>query len=816
VPFPLSAGLLLGLTLAAPPAPAAPVAPAPAAPVAPAPTAPAAPASAATAEIEGQIVTRRGAPVAEAQLVLLRVEPGHGETPVESTDTDRAGRFRVPPVPLGAYVLDVRADGFDTLRYAFALTAPVGGLTLRLDPTTEDPTHLTFVYAPTALPGDDGTSTSTLSAKEIQSLPGGTTRSLNDVVATQPGITRDNYGAIHVRGNFAGLALRVDDIPLPPSVQDRLQQLLGSQVVEHAEVIVGGLPAEFGESVAGVVDIQTRRPGPKPDGELQLAYGTYSQIEGQAFGAGRFGPLSVVGAASLGTTERGLDPPAASPILHDRLQAGRAFVSADDRLSSTDHLRLLMAYGESHYQIPIDPTLLPLSAAPPGAMRAGDQYGNDPPDFVPYNANPTEDERDLFSALSWFHDFGSRATLQIAPFVRYERSSLSCDPADALGATADPGQTCSDVLHRVVQGGAVVNQTIGVGRHDIKAGLLFDDQRSTVGYAQYFRDDASPDGGADPTATLAGQDQVDVLLGAACVQDRIALGKWTVFPGARLDLLRASFDGITSTLVGPSLRLGVSYALSPALLLHAFVGYLWQPPTYDAPTAARILGVVPTGSPIPDDLRAELDGYAEIGLAAQLLPQLRVALTPWVRLSRHTIDDNEVGDTALTADYNYDHGRAAGLEVSAVWALWRRLHGFANATFEVSQGSGIASARYLFTPDQLAFTGYQSTDNAQKVSANAGLDLADQAGSTHLSGLVTFGSGLRTGPTNNATLPASTIVDLTLRHRFDIPLRPEVAIDVRNLFDVVYAYRIATGSLAGTAYGSLREVGVRLMIPWGG
>ena len=436
----------------------------------------------------------------EAQLVLLRVEPGHGETPVESTDTDRAGRFRIPPVPLGAYVLDVRADGFDTLRYAFALTAPVGGLMLRLDPTTEDATHLTFVYAPTALPGDDGTSTSTLSAKEIQSLPGGTTRSLNDVIATQPGITRDNYGAIHVRGNFAGLALRVDDIPLPPSVQDRLQQLLGSQIVEHAEVIVGGLPAEFGESVAGVVDIQTRRPGPKPDGELLLAYGTYNQVEGQASGAGRFGPLSVVAAASLGTTERGLDPPAASPILHDRLRAGRAFVSADDRLSSTDHLRLLMAYGESHYQIPIDPTLLPLSAAPPGAVRAGDPYGNDPPDFVPYNANPTEDERDLFAALSWFHDFGPRATLQIAPFVRYERSSLSCDPAGALGATADPGQTCSDVLHHVVQGGAVVNQTIGVGRHDLKAGLLFDDQRSTVGYAQYFRDDASPEGGADPTA----------------------------------------------------------------------------------------------------------------------------------------------------------------------------------------------------------------------------------------------------------------------------------------------------------------------------
>jgi len=790
VAFPLSAGLLLAAALATP---------------------------SAGVEIEGQVVNRQGAPVAEAQLVLLKRDRSwqDGATPpdvvVEQTDTDAAGRFRIPPVPRGDYLLDVRADGFQTLRYAFDLETAIEGLVLRLD-VAEDPAHTTFVYAPSPLPGADGTSTSTLSAREIRALPGGTTNSLDDVVATQPGITRDNYGSIHVRGNFAGLQLRVDDIPLPPSVQDRLQQLIGSQIVERADVIVGGLPAEYGEGVAGVVDIHTRRT---PGGEAQVAYGTYDTVLGQAAGAGRVGRLSVVAAGSLQTTERGLDPPAATPILHDRLREGRAFLSADDRIDVADHLRLVVAYAESHYQIPIDPTLAPLSAAPPGATRGVDQYGNTPPDFVPYDANPTENERDLFGALSWFHDFGPRATLQIGPFARYERSQLACDPTASLGPTADPGQTCSDVSHRVVQGGVVVNQTVGIGRHDLKAGLLFDNQQSTVGYAEYFRDDASAGGGPDPAQTVTGQDKIEVQLGAVYLQDRIALGPWTLFPGVRLDVERASFDGARATLVGPSVRLGASYAFSPRLLAHAFLGTLWQPPSYDAPTAARVLGLVPPGSPVPADLFAEQDLYGELGIAAQPVPALRLAATPWVRFSRHTIDDAEVGDTALTADYNYDHGRAAGFELSAAWALWRRLHGFANVTFLLSEGSGIASARYLFTPEQLAFTGYQSTDNAQKVSANAGLDLVDQAGRTHLSGLVTFGSGLRTGPTNNATLPASTVVDLTLRHRFDVPLQPEVALDVRNLFDVVYAYRIATGSLAGTAYGSLREVTVRLTIPWG-
>jgi hypothetical protein len=198
-----------------------------------------------------------------------------------------------------------------------------------------------------------------------------------------------------------------------------------------------------------------------------------------------------------------------------------------------------------------------------------------------------------------------------------------------------------------------------------------------------------------------------------------------------------------------------------------------------------------------------------------VLPQLTLSLTPWGRLSQNTLDDNEVGDTALTADYNYVRGRAAGVEVAANVVIGRRLRGFANLSAEVAQGEGINSALYLFTAQQLAFTGYQSVDNAQALTANVGAEISDDSGRTHLSGLLRFGSGLRTGPTNNATLPPNTVIDLSLRHRFDLPLQPEVAFDVLNVFDVVYAYRIATGSLAGSAYGPLRQLQIRLIVPFG-
>ncbi|HSS39089.1 MAG TPA: TonB-dependent receptor [Polyangia bacterium] len=773
------------------------------------------PVPAEAAEVEGQVLSRRGAPVAEAQLVLLRRGSDGSEAPVEATDTDRLGRFRIPPVPRGAYVLDVRAPGFGALRYAFEVGAPVEGLALRLDPLDDASAHVAFVYAPQALPGRDGTSTATVTRGGIDAMPGGTTRALNDVLATQPGFTRDDQGAVHVRGNFAGLQLRVDGVTLPPSAQTHLQQLLDAQIVDRAEVILGGLPAEFGENVAGVIDIQTRRPGPKPYAEAQVLYGTYGTLRWQEAGDFRAGPFSIMAAGSAGTTARGLDPPAASPILHDRLHDGHAFLRIEERLGGGDRLQLLGAYGQTHYQIPIDPTLSPLSAAPPGAVRAPDQYGNQPPDFVPFDADPTESELDLFAALTWFHDFGPRAALQVSPFVRDETSTLTCDTARQLGPTADPGQTCSDVTHRVLHAGGAVNQTIALGRHELKTGVWIDAQRNHVDYSAYVRHDASAAGGPDPAATVAGADKVSIALAAVYAQDRIALGKLTLLPGVRLDWQRAAFDGATGDLWGPSVRLGASYLVSPRILAHAFGGYLWQPPTYDAPAAARVLGLVAPGQPIAAQLYAEDDAYAEVGLGADLVRALRVTATAWGRLSWHTLDDAEVGDTALTADYNYLRGRAAGLELGAVWTVLRRLHGFANATFELSQGTGIASAAYLFTPAQLAYTGHQATDNAQRVIANGGFDLADLAARTHLDALVTFGSGLRTGPVNAATLPAAAIVDLTLRHRFELPLRPELAIDVRNLFDVVYAYRIATGSLSGSAYGPLRTVDVRLILPFG-
>jgi outer membrane cobalamin receptor len=752
--------------------------------------------------------------LAEARLVLQSKD----RRPIGATDTDQAGRFRLPEIPPGSYELEVTAEGFAPLRRRLDVADDIRDLALVLEPIGASGFRTVVQSQRSALPSQDATTTTTLTRADIQLLPGGTTRQLNDVIATGQGVTPDNYGAIHVRGNFAGLQLRVDGIQLDTAIQDRLQQLLSPQIVDQARVVVGGLPAEFGEDVAGVIDVTTRRPEGNAEGAAEVLYGTYNHVEGEGHVAGAIGPFNAVAAGSLETTDRGLDSPAASPILHDALHDGRLFLRLEDAPSSKDRLELLGIYAESHYEIPIDPTVLPLSDGPPNALRGVDQFGNSPAQFVPYDSNPTELEREIFTGLSWRHDFGPGAQLQVVPTFRYAASVLTCDTMGQLGSTADPGSTCTSVDHQVFEGGLQATQTLVIGVNHFKAGLLFDYQQSSVAYSQFTRDDEAPYG-ADPSLTVSGADNLDTILGGVYVQDQIKLGKWTIFPGLRFDYQHAELQGggpgASSDLWGPSARLGAVYAFTDKVVLHAFVGTLWQPPSYDAPTAARILGLVPAGAPVPFDLKAELDYYAELGFAARVLPPLTLSLTSWGRLSQNTLDDNEVGDTALTADYNYVRGRAAGLEFAANVVAGRNLRGFANVSAEVAEGEGLESALYLFTPQQLAFSGYQELDNAQLVTANVGLDVSDNPGHTHLSGLLRVGSGLRTGPTQTSTLPPNTVVDLGLRHEFDVTLHPEVAIDVLNVFNEIYAYRIATGSLAGSAYGSLRQVQLRLTVHFG-
>jgi TonB-dependent Receptor Plug Domain len=688
--------------------------------------------------------------------------------------------------------------------------AAQGGAT---PPRPAEPIEVEVRGARLPAPSRTPASVTVVTRSTLDSLPGGAAQPLPDVLNTQPGFVTDSFGLLHARTNDGGESYVIDGVPLGMLPLGQFQSFVPMRMVQELKVVTGGFPAQYGGGLGAVIEVKTRHPIGGPAGQAQILYGTYQHVAPSFDYSQEIGKLTFLAGGSFETTNRGLDPPAATPILNDAMVKGTGFLRADYAIDARRRIEVLGGVTETHYQIPVDPTALPL---PPNAVREPDSYGNIPPAFVPYDAKPTELERDVFAAVAFTRTVGESDVLHVAPYVRESYGLLSCDAAGTLGPTSDQGSSCADLRRDSFHEGAAIDYEWTADDHQRwKTGIIVDVAEGNVGYTSYTRS-TSPEGGPDPSMTISGQDRTNVIGGGIYAQDTLTFGRWTVLSGARVDVQYTSYPGSgepSLSLASPSGRLGVSYAVSDDLVVHAFAGSLWQPPvSIDAPAAARILVPSLAGHTVPVDLKPENDWTAELGVERRLAEQASLGLTGWGRVSKDLLDRQSIGSTNLYESYNFSRGRAAGVEAWSKLALTRWVDGFANLGLQIGQGQGVDSARYLFTPAQLAFTGWQTLDHVQTWTANVALDLHDDGRTSHLSARLNYGSGMRTGADNTLTVPSHSTLDLTLRHRFDLGFHPEVAIDVYNVFNEVYALRIANG-VYGSAYGSLRRAEVRLAVP---
>ena len=378
-------------------------------------------------------------------------------------------------------------------------------------------------------------------------------------------------------------------------------------------------------------------------------------------------------------------------------------------------------------------------------------------------------------------------------------------PGRAAVQSSHPGATASDVTRLAHHLGATASYARTLGAHAIKLGAGADLLVGRTTYVAYGRDDDA--GALDPALTVRGVDRTSALTTGAYAQDRITTGRWVIDAGVRVDELHVSLDGGgTDDALGVSPRLGAAFAPTKDAVVHAFAGVLWQPPApLDAASAARALGAVPPGQVVRYDLRPETSAYGELGAAARLAGALRGGLTAWGRYAWNQLDDTAVGATSLLSNYNFARGRAAGLEATLDLRVGPWLSAFANGSLGLAQGQEIRSARYLFGADDLASAAWQTLDHAQTLTANLGATVRE--GRFTLTGVASYGSGLRTGPANTDHVPGHVHADVSMQYTFvshGYPIR--VATDVVNVLDARYAYRIANG-FVGSAYAAPRREG---------
>lgn len=722
------------------------------------------------------------------------------------------GTFTFSGVALGEYIIEAKAAGHLTAHQHLRVGS-AEAVIAELYCARPEARAVIVEEARVAAPTRSAGSVSTLSREALKVLPKGEDLAITEVVSTQAGFVQDAFGNVYARGNHANVQYQIDGIPIPDSVGNLFAQAIPVRLIDSVEILTGGLPAEYGNRLAAVVNIASRAGGVTPDGLVQIRYGSFQTIEPSAYYSRSIGRFSFFVGASYLQSQRALDPPAVTPILHDDGRSGRAFFRLDWKSGDSDRFELFGSYAHNFFQIPIDPTIAPLDPLRPSYVRPLDALGNSSPPFVPRDTDATETENELFLTASWVHTFAKKGRLQVAPYYKLSLGALAADALHALGPTADPGSIASDVIRRADHIGGVVHYSVLQGKHQIKTGLQVDYLLSATDYTQYVRNDASRQGGVDSAQTFAGADRTAALLFGAYLQDRWDYGRASVNLGVRIDeqhVILAS--GETNDQVGLSPRIGLSFAFLEDLVGHLFIGINWQPPSpIDAANAARVLGVIPATMQVPYDVAPETAAYGEAGLEGRVRKRLRLGAVLWGRYAINQLDDVAIGTTNLIANYNFQRGRAIGAEGKLELSLSRGLSAFGNVSWELAQGQGISSAKYLFDEEQLTSQEWQTLDHAQSWTANLGATV--QHGPAALTALVAYGSGLRTGADNSQTVPQHVRFDITLQYAFEnLPLRPRAAIDITNLFDAHYAYRIGNG-FVGSSYAAPRSVFLRISVP---
>src|SRR5262249_15353666 len=182
-------------------------------------------------------------------------------------------------------------------RYRLTFSAPDGrmderevqiasGDVLELDvtmPTLEETVTVVAPKREAPRPTTTASSASQIQREDIEARPRGDSASVNEILATQPGFVFDALGQIYVRGNHANIQYQLDGVPLPDTVSGLFGQFITPRLVENMEVITGGLPAEYGQRLSAVVNLNSRRPPPEGEGRAELLYGSFNTLTPSGF-----------------------------------------------------------------------------------------------------------------------------------------------------------------------------------------------------------------------------------------------------------------------------------------------------------------------------------------------------------------------------------------------------------------------------------------------------------------------------------------------------------------------------------------------------
>src|SRR5947209_8252236 len=386
--------------------------------------------------IQGTVKDPNGAVVPSAKVTVKQSVTGY----TQSAQTDTDGTFKLVNVPFNTYTIHAEAAGFQAAEQPVDLESNIPlsvDLTLNVAGTAASVTVTTSNSVDVE---SDRTSSDTDINQPVLERPVGATpsRAIENIVASTPGFVTDDNGRMHPRGSESQVQYVIDGVPVTDNLSAIFSTSVDARTLRTVEVLTGGIPAEFGDKLAGVINVNTRSGLEVPtQGGLSFSGGSFSTGEvGADFSTHtkRFGFLTNLSAT---TSQRYLDPPTIDNF-HNFGRTGKGFFRFDYQFSANDTVHATLTFGGSNFQVP--------------NRLEQELAGQD----------ERERLRDDSQNITYQHIFSPSAVGQISIFNRYGTAELLSNRLSTpVVATQD----------RTLQNyGAIASLSLTRGSHNLKFG----------------------------------------------------------------------------------------------------------------------------------------------------------------------------------------------------------------------------------------------------------------------------------------------------------------------------------------------------------
>jgi outer membrane receptor protein involved in Fe transport len=610
--------------------------------------------------LQGVVKDPTGALVPDAKVTVTQPVTGYHQT----VQTDAQGSFKLVNVPFNTYKVRAEAAGFQPVEKSVDLetTIPVSlELALSLEQASAAVTVSTDAGA---MLETDRTSSDTDLNQSLLERPLGAapSRAIESMVASTPGFVTDDNGRMHPRGSESQVQYVVDGVPVTDNMSSIFSTSLDARTLRTVEVLTGGIPAEFGDKLAGVINVNTRSglEGPTQGG-LSFSGGSFSTGEVAADFSTHTRKLGFLTNLSASTSQRYLDPPTLDNF-HNFGRTGKAFFRLDYQFDANNTLRGVFNFGGSNFQVP--------------NRTAQEIAGQDQRQRL----------RDNSQNISFQHIFSPDTVAQFSFFHRQSNAKLISNPS-ATPVVAQQDRTLQNY-------GGIGSIALTRGSHNIKFGGQFTitpvDEHFTFYPTAPFPDLEDEDGNVFPnpinTFTAAnpfsfnGSKTGRTL--SAYVQDRFTVLKnLTLDLGVRYDHYKLL---ITDHAISP--RLSVAYYIPKTkTTFRASYNRLFQPPpaenlllasSAEAATISPIavLRGITTIEPILPDKEHAFEG----GMQQLLSNYLRLNLTVYQKRIQNFSDKDQFFETGVIFPIAISSGRVTGEEIRLESTDIHGFHGFAS------------------------------------------------------------------------------------------------------------------------------------------